>query len=440
MKNKHKFELQKSKAILLCGALLATVTFATAQANADEQTATPTVATKNVVPDATSKSTENVVATDATKPKTEDAKKLEPTSDKVEVVEVPKNDNLTGSLDEASKTGTKPEITQTDTEKVENEAQANSDYDKQAEAIKKQTEEKQKEIDAYTAEKARVEAENKVIAEKNKAKKDAFDKAMQEFLKGTNATATVSAKTQNVDNQTFGDSFMTAKTDNEGNFTLTHDMNDGVNIIGQGNLTGKIYYVVVSNGDGSENVTVSRIDLHQYAYSNFTKNSAVNKNINFHVYDMNGNELYSVFHDGESSFTADINKSYDTNKTFTIKPGQTTDVFQVLNIDDNWIYNTHGQVTVQFQNKNATPVKPKYDNENPLPTAPKELAVSWHLNGYEKEKPVTPVVHTVTPTTPVQKTAILPVTGESSNIFATIFGGLMLMFSFLSFKKIKKNI
>ena len=427
MKNKHKFELQKSKAILLCGALLATVTFATAQANADEQTATPTVATKNVV-------------SDATKPKTEDAKKLEPTSDKVEVVEVPKNDNLTGSLDEASKTGTKPEITQTDTEKVENEAQANSDYDKQAEAIKKQTEEKQKEIDAYNAEKARVEAENKVIAEKNTAKKDAFDKAMQEFLKGTNATATVSAKTQNVDNQTFGDSFMTAKTDNEGNFTLTHDMNDGVNIIGQGNLTGKIYYVVVSNGDGSENVTVSRIDLHQYAYSNFTKNSAVNKNINFHVYDMNGNELYSVFHDGESSFTADINKSYDTNKTFTIKPGQTTDVFQVLNIDDNWIYNTHGQVTVQFQNKNATPVKPKYDNENPLPTAPKELAVSWHLNGYEKEKPVTPVVHTVTPTTPVQKAAILPVTGESSNIFATIFGGLMLMFSFLSFKKIKKNI
>ena len=427
MKNKHKFELQKSKAILLCGALLATVTFATAQANADEQTATPTVATKNVV-------------SDATKPKTEDAKKLEPTSDKVEVVEVPKNDNLTGSLDEASKTGTKPEIPQTDTEKVENEAQANSDYDKQAEAIKKQTEEKQKEIDAYNAEKARVEAENKVIAEKNKAKKDAFDKAMQEFLKGTNATATVSAKTQNVDNQTFGDSFMTAKTDNEGNFTLTHDMNDGVNIIGQGNLTGKIYYVVVSNGDGSENVTVSRIDLHQYAYSNFTKNSAVNKNINFHVYDMNGNELYSVFHDGESSFTADINKSYDTNKTFTIKPGQTTDVFQVLNIDDNWIYNTHGQVTVQFQNKNATPVKPKYDNENPLPTAPKELAVSWHLNGYEKEKPVTPVVHTVTPTTPVQKAAILPVTGESSNIFATIFGGLMLMFSFLSFKKIKKNI
>src|SRR5574337_1135807 len=159
MKNKHKFELQKSKAILLCGALLATVTFATAQANADEQTATPTVATKNVV-------------SDATKPKTEDAKKLEPTSDKVEVVEVPKNDNLTGSLDEASKTGTKPEITQTDTEKVENEAQANSDYDKQAEAIKKQTEEKQKEIDAYNAEKARVEAENKVIAEKNKAKKD----------------------------------------------------------------------------------------------------------------------------------------------------------------------------------------------------------------------------------------------------------------------------
>ena len=428
---KQKFGFTKSKAYGLCGAILATAVFAT-HANADEQTApTTTPTTENVVNADTTATptptTDNTVTTDTTVKPVEEAKKLEPSSDKVDVVEVPKNDNLNGAIENAGTVNA--DVKQTDTEKVDDEKQAYADYDKQADEIKSQVEQKQKEIDAYNAEKARVEAENKAISEKNQAKKDAYDKALKDYLNGTNAQAIVSAKTQNVDNQTYGDSFMKAQVDNQGNFNLTHDLGDGINIIGLGVLNGKIYYDVKSNGDGSETITVSRIDLFQYKYTNFTQNQAVNQNINFHVYDMNGNEIYSVYHDGNNTFTADIFRQNILSKVFTVKAGQLTDVFQVLNVDDNWVYNTHGQVLVQFQNTNATPEKPTYDPENPLPTAPEQLSLSWHLNAYEKEKPVTPpvtpVTPPVTPVTPVQSMAVLPSTGEKSSVLTVVFGFLM---------------
>lgn len=441
MENKQKFGFTKSKAFGLCGVILASAIFATAQANADEQTApTATSTTESVVAPTATPTTENKVATDDATPKAEEAKKLEPSSDKVDVVEVPKNDNLNNAITDAGKVDAN--VTQTDTKKVDDEKQANADYDTQADAIKKQAEQKQKEIDAYNAEKARVEAENKAIAEKNQSKKDAYEKSLKDYLNGTNAQAIVSAKTQNVDNQTFGDSFMKAEVDNQGNFTLTHDLGDGINIIGQGVLNGKIYYDVKSNGDGSETVTVSRIDLFQYKYTNFTKNQAVNQNINFHVYDINGNEIYSVYHDGNNTFTADIFRQNLVSKVFNVKAGQLTDVFQVLNVDDNWVYNTHGQVLVQFQNTNATPEKPTYDDEKPLPVAPEQLSVSWHLNAYETEKPVTPVTPEtpVAPTTPVQKSAILPSTGEKSSVLTIVFGFLMTLMGGVYLKRKTKDM
>lgn len=441
MENKQKFGFTKSKAFGLCGVILASAIFATAQANADEQTApTATPTTESVVAPTATPTTENKVATDDATPKAEEAKKLEPSSDKVDVVEVPKNDNLNNAITDAGKVDAN--VTQTDTKKVDDEKQANADYDTQADAIKKQAEQKQKEIDAYNAEKARVEAENKAIAEKNQSKKDAYEKSLKDYLNGTNAQAIVSAKTQNVDNQTFGDSFMKAEVDNQGNFTLTHDLGDGINIIGQGVLNGKIYYDVKSNGDGSETVTVSRIDLFQYKYTNFTKNQAVNQNINFHVYDINGNEIYSVYHDGNNTFTADIFRQNLVSKVFNVKAGQLTDVFQVLNVDDNWVYNTHGQVLVQFQNTNATPEKPTYDDEKPLPVAPEQLSVSWHLNAYETEKPVTPVTPEtpVAPTTPVQKSAILPSTGEKSSVLTIVFGFLMTLMGGVYLKRKTKDM
>ncbi len=56
-------------------------------------------------------------------------------------------------------------------------------------------------------------------------------------------------------------------------------MNDGVHIIGHGVLKGKVNWKIVSNGDGTETVTISSIELYSYTYTNAYQNQAVNQNI-----------------------------------------------------------------------------------------------------------------------------------------------------------------
>lgn len=149
----------------------------------------------------------------------------------------------------------------------------------------------------------------------------------------------------------------------------------GVAIIGQGELKGKVNYQVISNGDGTETIKVTSIDLYSYTYTNLNVNTAFNKNINFHVYDNNGNELYSRYHDGQSTFIDTINKTFGLNETFTLTPGQQSDLFDFLKIDDNWIYDTHGKVFIAFQNTNKAPDLPNYD---PEPTAPAVPSATVH--------------------------------------------------------------
>ena len=59
------------------------------------------------------------------------------------------------------------------------------------------------------------------------------------------------------------------------------------------------------------------------------------------------------------------------------------------------------------------------------PAEPERLEISWHLNPYENEKPVTPGTPPVTPLTPVQSMAVLPFTGEKSSVLTVVFGFLM---------------
>ncbi|MBZ1519608.1 aggregation substance precursor, partial [Leuconostoc mesenteroides] len=166
--------------------------------------------------------------------------------------------------------------------------------------------------------------------------------------------------------------FMNATVDNTtGEFTLEHDTNDGVHIIGHGVLKGKVNWKIVSNGDGTETVTISSIELYSYTYTNAYQNQAVNQNINFHVYDNDGNELFSVYYDGNTTFSKTINKTAQINKTFKISPNETSPLTQVLVVDDNWIWNTHGQVSTQIKNTNVAPKAPTYEQDPVKPTATK---------------------------------------------------------------------
>lgn len=101
-------------------------------------------------------------------------------------------------------------------------------------------------------------------------------------------------------------------------------MNDGVHIIGHGVLKGKVNWKIVSNGDGTETVTISSIRIVFIYVYKCLSNQAVNQNINFHVYDNDGNELFSVYHDGNTTFSKTINKTAQINKTFKISPNETS--------------------------------------------------------------------------------------------------------------------
>ena len=155
--------------------------------------------------------------------------------------------------------------------------------------------------------------------------------------------------TQNVDQLTYGNSVQNGSVNPDGTFSFTHDMNDSANdslgVLGTGTLNGKVNFTSAANGDGSTTVTLNSLDLWNYAYTSNRPNTGVNQNINYHVY-TDGEEIYSVNHDGNSSFTQDINRSIALNKSYVLKPGETTGIIPILNIDDNWIINTHGQLSL----------------------------------------------------------------------------------------------
>ncbi|WP_180676353.1 KxYKxGKxW signal peptide domain-containing protein [Leuconostoc citreum] len=258
-----------------------------------------------------------------------------------------------------------------------------------AETLAKLTAEYQKQVADYEAQKAAVD-------KANADKKAAYEKALEHYMNGTNHTTSMTAQTQTDASSGQYQTFMNATVDQKtGEFTLEHDMNDGVHIIGHGVLKGKINWNIVSNGDGTETVTISSIELYSYTYTNAYQNKAVNQNINFHVYDNDGNEPFSVYHDGNTTFSKAINKTAQINKTFKISPNETSPLTQVVVVDDNWIWNTHGQVSTQIKNTNVAPQAPIYEQDPVKPTVPKatvhHVQVVAPAKGQEPAVPVASV-------------------------------------------------
>ena len=252
------------------------------------------------------------------------------------------------------------------------------------ETLAKLTAEYQKQVADYEAQKAAVD-------KANADKKAAYEKALEDYMNGTNHTTSMTAQTQTDASSGQYQTFMNATVDNTtGEFTLEHDTNDGVHIIGHGVLKGKVNWKIVSNGDGSETVTISSIELYSYTYTNAYQNQAVNQNINFHVYDNEGNELFSVYHDGNTTFSKTINKTAQINKNFKISPNETSPLTQVLVVDDNWIWNTHGQVSTQIKNTNVAPKAPTYEQDPVKPTAP--VSTVHHVQVVAPEKGQAPAV------------------------------------------------
>ncbi|MEY8700942.1 GbpC/Spa domain-containing protein [Streptococcus ferus] len=142
----QKFGFTKTKAYGLCGAVLASMIFATAQVSADEMTSpvSPQVA--------------QVADSGAV---------LVQSSDLTEAVTNAQNAGAT--------------VTQGQTETVANEAAAQADYANQVAAINQVVQDKAQEVANYEAEKANVEAENAQITQSNADKKAAYEQALADY-------------------------------------------------------------------------------------------------------------------------------------------------------------------------------------------------------------------------------------------------------------------
>lgn len=233
---------------------------------------------------------------------------------------------------------------------------------------------------------------NKQIAS-NKETIDKFNKDYAALKDNANVNVDGRVTTQNVDQLTYGNSVQNGSVNPDGTFSFTHDMNDSANdslgILGTGTLNGKVNFTSAANGDGSTTVTLNSLDLWNYAYTSNRLNTGVNQNLNYHVY-TDGEEIYSVNHDGNSSFAEDINRSIALNKSYVLKPGETTGIIPILNIDDNWIINTHGQLSLDFTNPNVVPsATVKKVNE---PVKPEIPSVSYHDYKMDYQPTVTKTV------------------------------------------------
>ena len=233
---------------------------------------------------------------------------------------------------------------------------------------------------------------NKQIAS-NKETIDKFNKDYAAMKDNANVNVDGRVTTQNVDQLTYGNSVQNGSVNSDGTFSFTHDANDSANdtlgILGTGTLNGKVNFTSAANGDGSTTVTLNSLDLWNYAYTSNRPNTGVNQNLNYHVY-TDGEEIYSVNHDGNSSFTQDINRSIALNKSYVLKPGETTGIIPILNIDDNWIINTHGQLSLDFTNPNVVPsATVKKVNE---PVKPEIPSVNYHDYKMDYQPTVTKTV------------------------------------------------
>lgn len=233
---------------------------------------------------------------------------------------------------------------------------------------------------------------NKQIAS-NKETLDKFNKDYAAMKDNANVNVDGRVTTQNVDKLTYGNSVQNGSVNSDGTFSFTHDANDSANdtlgILGTGTLNGKVNFTSAANGDGSTTVTLNSLDLWNYSYTSNRPNTGVNQNLNYHVY-TDGEEIYSVNHDGNSSFTQDINRSIALNKSYVLKPGETTGIIPILNIDDNWIINTHGQLSLDFTNPNVVPsATVKKVNK---PVKPEIPSVSYHDYSMNYQPTVTKTV------------------------------------------------
>lgn len=211
MSENKSYTVRKSKKYRnLCGAILAAaLLLALGAANASADEVTPSTTTTNTTQVAPVNTTE----------------KVEVSKDATFNTEVPTTTKLNEAVSNAKNAGVT--VNETSATTVDSDKTAHSDYDKQAVAIDKATQDYQKATEAY-------------------------NKEVEAYNKATDVATEGKGESQTTQDQGQYKTWQKVTVNNDGTFTSTHDLNDGVSSFAQGTLSGKINYTVANNGDGSE--------------------------------------------------------------------------------------------------------------------------------------------------------------------------------------------
>lgn len=222
---------------------------------------------------------------------------------------------------------------------------------------------------AYLAEKSKKEREyQEALSRYNAAiaKKAQVERERQSAF--NRVAVDIATRTQDTQNDEYGHSFMRGSI--SGNrFTFTHDLVDGVGVIGNGTLTGGLNYRYSVNEDGSIDVELISMYLNTYVYNKTKDNEAVNQDISFKIFDqVTGNLIYVKPHHGANSFTETINKTVPLNIHRRIAPHSSSGYINFIKIHDDWIHDTHGWGAIRFTNNNG--ILPPLSKIPPVPTLP----------------------------------------------------------------------
>ena len=462
MEKQNKFKYTKSKAYGLCGVAITLFIlgggFNSNNVHADsvntstvqtQQSSTPTAGTT-----ASSTSTAGNTIQD-----------VQPSDNSKEVVNVPKTDGLDTALENAENQGA--EVTQEDTQKVKDEAAAQADYDKQAENINSQVAQHQQEVDEY----------NKQIAENEQNKdKDGYlsenvgQNLVFEQEKNAQLTVTSGQKQltaseakadteQNVSNvgmaQQLGQLASDLAKDKQAyllgkdkplvaEYTVNNsrykDQNISKVIITYTlkettSKTGKVFVVIEQDPtdtfwywdyygstkinvnvvfyDKDGNVIIPKGGLLSFSSLNATDNSyEYVSNFSGKYISINGS---SIAEHGDSVYSSSSN-SYQSegakwDSTVWDSSGNSKAYYGAIagQIEDsiNFDVGSQGRGLTWFK------LNSQIQAFN-VPTAPKPLKVTYHLNAYEKNKPATP-----TPEKPATPTPEKPVTPTPEKLTVT---------------------
>lgn len=273
------------------------------------------------------------------------------------------------------------DLKEAEKQKLEN-TQAIEEAEAKNAEIAKRNEEGQKAVDEKNA---KIEAEKAAIEERNKKAQEEFEKATEESVLKEAIEKNIGLSLGFDAFDTAGDPTASISMDEEGNFTITNtDWVDRADIggtdrpYGYNVYTGKIDYTFSNpTNAGDIDFTIHSVTLNTFAFT-YQFDGTVYSYPAIEYSSPAGDVMYYYSKTPGVNVNENVNATRELGYTGTLKAGQTSQWFDILNIFADWVIDSHYKLQVQFTNNTVGPIveEPKmetYDGPEPETFTPEEL-------------------------------------------------------------------